>query len=108
LARITFPPSRQLLAAQAGSAYGIEIAEALEKAHSNGIVHRGLKLGNVVLAKSGAKLLDFGLAKPAHNVASMASGSMATMSKPLTVEGTIVGTCQFMAPEQLSGRGYTR
>jgi serine/threonine protein kinase/Tol biopolymer transport system component len=83
--------------------YGIEIAEALEKAHSNGIVHRDLKPGNVILTKSGAKLLDFGLAKPSPNVANMASGSMATMSKPLTMEGTIVGTFQYMAPEQVQG-----
>ena len=83
--------------------YGLEIAEALEKAHSNGIVHHDLKPGNVMLTKSGAKLLDFGLAKPAPNVATLASGSMATMSKPLTVEGMIVGTIQYMAPEQVQG-----
>jgi serine/threonine protein kinase/Tol biopolymer transport system component len=83
--------------------YGVEIAQALETAHSNGIVHRDLKPGNVMLTKSGAKLLDFGLAKPAPNVATVGSGSMATMSKPLTVEGMIVGTIQYMAPEQVQG-----
>jgi len=84
--------------------YGLEIAEALEKAHAHGIVHRDLKPGNIMLTKSGAKLLDFGLAKAEHGAATLASGSMATMSKPLTVEGTIVGTFQYMAPEQVQGR----
>jgi eukaryotic-like serine/threonine-protein kinase len=84
--------------------YGIQIAEALEKAHSSGIMHRDLKPGNIMLTKSGAKLLDFGLAKPAQNAAKLASGSMATMSKPLTVEGMIVGTFQYMAPEQVQGQ----
>ena len=84
--------------------YGIEIAEALETAHAHGIVHRDLKPGNIMLTKSGAKLLDFGLAKPAPNAVKVASGSMATMSKPLTVEGMIVGTFQYMAPEQVQGQ----
>jgi Tol biopolymer transport system component len=82
----------------------IEIAEALEKAHKSGIVHRDLKPGNVMLTKSGAKLLDFGLAKPVQGLAAMASGSVGTMSRPLTREGKIVGTFQYMAPEQVQGQ----
>ena len=83
--------------------YGIEIAEALEKAHKSGIVHRDLKPGNIMLTKSGAKLLDFGLAKPVKEIVAMASASAETMSKPLTGEGKIVGTFQYMAPEQIQG-----
>jgi serine/threonine protein kinase/WD40 repeat protein len=82
---------------------GIEIADALEKAHKHGIVHRDLKPGNIMLTKSGAKLLDFGLAKPAQGPAAMASGSNETLSRPLTGEGKIVGTYQYMAPEQIHG-----
>src|SRR5439155_21235989 len=79
--------------------YGIEIAEALEKAHKAGVVHRDLKPGNIMLTKSGAKLLDFGLAKPA----SVFDVDGATHHKSLTQEGTIVGTFQYMAPEQIEG-----
>jgi Tol biopolymer transport system component len=97
-------PSEQLLR------YGIEIADALDKAHRQGIVHRDLKPGNVMITKSGVKLLDFGLAKFQAGGRESVSSSVSRLatemqkSQPLTERGTVLGTFQYMAPEQLEGK----
>src|ERR1700730_3638344 len=104
--------ARKPLTPDEATRIGIEIADALEKAHRSGIVHRDLKPGNVMLTKGGAKLMAFGLAKlrevvtgaPSGTPAFSAVATLPNMASPITVAGTIVGTVQYMSPEQIRGK----
>jgi Tol biopolymer transport system component len=83
--------------------YALQIADALDKAHRKGITHRDLKPGNIMLTKSGAKLLDFGLAK-LKRPAVVSDATLTSLPTSITGEGSIIGTLQYMAPEQLEGK----
>jgi eukaryotic-like serine/threonine-protein kinase len=95
LQRGPFPPEQVLR-------YGAQIATALDAAHRQGVIHRDLKPGNIMITKTGAKLLDFGLAK-ASDAALSGHSVLPTQAKPVTQQGTILGTFQYMSPEQLEG-----
>jgi len=103
LAKGALPPTEVLR-------LGVQIADALDRAHRAGVIHRDLKPGNVMITKSGAKLMDFGLARATGLAGGPGSGSVLagmthspTVAAPLTAEGAIIGTFQYMAPEQLEG-----
>ena len=87
--------------------FGAEICDGLQTAHRNGVIHRDLKPGNIMLTKTGAKIMDFGLAKPVLPAQPLSSALTRTVSapgSPLTADGMIVGTFQYMSPEQLEGQ----
>src|SRR5690349_12519733 len=92
---------------------GSQVADALDRAHRAGVIHRDLKPGNIMLTRSGAKLMDFGLARAVGlaNPNGLSTGvtvgaltQSPTVAQPLTAEGTIIGTFQYMPPEQLEGK----
>jgi serine/threonine-protein kinase len=95
---------RGALPLQEALAISTQIADALDRAHRQGVVHRDLKPSNIMLTKSGAKLLDFGLAKLKQDIQPDSSLSAIPTQAPVTEAGMVLGTLQYMSPEQLEGR----
>lgn len=81
-----------------------QILDALHAAHEKGMVHRDLKPGNILLTRSGVKVLDFGLAKITHAPAVDSPGVAETRAVSVTAEGSLLGTLPYMSPEQVEGR----
>jgi serine/threonine protein kinase len=88
--------------------YGTDICAALEEAHRRGVVHRDLKPGNIMLTKTGVKLMDFGLAKSVTPTSSTLTETLSMPQQPLTREGIVFGTIPYMSPEQVQGREVDR